>query len=316
MKETGLVMGVDGGGSQTTAWLANLEGRILGIGRSTASNYQSVGGPEAQNALLAAIQQSFRDAGIPFKKVDSLCMGLAGFGRDFERRMIKEWAEKVSLACKVMVVNDADLILWAATPQGWGMGLVCGTGSIAVGRTQGGETARAGGWGYLIGDEGSGYAIGIAALRAAVQAADHRIPGTRLVHGVLSALGLEQVEELVPYLYQGNPTRETIARLSGVVFTMAQKGDQQARSILDIAAFELSKAALAVGSRLGWKSSVPCAIGGGIFCHHPDFVERVLDHIRGGGLTLDPVQLAENPVAGAVRLAIQSLGSDFEATRS
>lgn len=311
-KDSGLVMGVDGGGSQTTAWLANLAGRILGKGRATASNYQSVGETDAQNALLSAIQDAFKLARIPMQQLDSLCLGLAGYGRDFDRQLIKAWAEKTGLSEQVVVVNDADLLLWAATPHGWGLGLVCGTGSIAVGRTQDGKTARAGGWGYLIGDEGSGYAIGIAALRAVVQAADQRIPDTRLTAGVLKKFNVAKAEELVPLIYQVRLTRETIAQLSSVVFETAQGGDWQAVSILDRAVTELTKAALSVGSQLNWQTPVPCALGGGIFQHYPSFVHQVLEGIRQGGMQLDPIQVVDEPVAGAVKLAIHSMKSNIE----
>jgi len=303
-------MGIDGGGSHTKAWLASENGNILGKGQSGASNYQSVGEQTAKKALHNAIQEAFTQAGYPFQKLDCLCLGLAGFGRDFEKCLIQDWAEKTGYARLVVVVNDADLLLWGATPDGWGLGLVSGTGSIAVGRTREGATARAGGWGYLIGDEGSGYSLGIAALRAAVQAADGRIPSTLLQADVLSTLGLGRIEELVAYLYQNNPSREAIAQLAGGVFSAAAQGDHQAKLILERAASELAKTALAVVSKLGWQGTIPCALGGGLFQYYPQLVQHLLVKIQKSGVELDPVQVATEPVAGAVRLAIHTLKSN------
>ncbi len=305
-----LIMGIDGGGSYTKAWLATTKGKILGKGVAGASNYQSVGENAAKNALSHAIKDSFTQAGQPIQKLDCLCMGLAGFGRDFEQHLITEWAYEADFAYQVTVVNDADLLLWAGTPEGWGIGLVCGTGSIAVGKTKGGKTTRAGGWGYLIGDEGSGYALGIAALRAAVMSADGRIPPSQLHANVLDALGFEQVEELVAYLYQNKPSREQIAQLAGIVFSTAEKSDRQADLILENAVLEITQAIRAVYSKLGWQEPVPCALGGGIFLHHPKFVQRVLKKLNEGGIKLEPVQLVSEPAAGAVKLAIQSLKSN------
>jgi N-acetylglucosamine kinase-like BadF-type ATPase len=170
-------------------------------------------------------------------------------------------------------------------------------------------TARAGGWGYLFGDEGSGYSLGIAALRAAVQAADGRIPPTSLQEDVLFALGLRQVEELVAALYQRNPTREIIARLASVVFTAAEKGDRQAERILEDATSELVKAALAVVSILGWNETIPCILGGGVFQHYPQFVDRTVKKIQLCGIEVNPIQVSTKPVIGAVRLAIHTLRS-------
>jgi len=300
-------MGIDGGGSHTTAWVANAQGEILGKGRAGASNYQSVGEAAAQNAILQVIQRTFKRAGLPPQQLDSLCLGLAGFGRDDEKRSIRRWAESAGLSRQVLVVNDADLLLWAATPEGWGLGVACGTGSIAMGKTPGGRSARAGGWGYLIGDEGSGYAIGLAALRAAVQAADLRIPPTRLMADALEALGLVHVEQLVKFLYQDTPSREKIASLAEVVFAAAEQGDRQASLILEEAVAELGSAALAVCRQLEWRGPVPCALGGGVFIHHPELADRVTSRIQEGGVKLEPISVVPEPAAGAVRLALRNL---------
>jgi N-acetylmuramic acid 6-phosphate etherase len=308
--KTRFVMGIDGGGSHTKAWLATTKGKILGKGQAGASNYQSVGEAAAKNALWHTIQDAFTQAGQPMRKLDCLVMGLAGFGRDSEQRLIIEWADEADLAHRVVVVNDADLLLWAGTPDRWGISLVCGTGSIAVGRTIDGIIARAGGWGYLIGDEGSGYALGLAALQAAVKSADGRILPTQLLEGILAFFELTQVEELVAYLYQNRPSREAIAQLAEVVFSAAEKGDQQANLILESAAIELALAVQAVNSTLGWQGPVPCALGGGVFLHNPAFVHRVLKSSKEGGLQLEPVQLVAEPAIGAVRLAIYTLKSN------
>jgi N-acetylglucosamine kinase-like BadF-type ATPase len=304
-----LVMGVDGGGSHTTAWLASLDGEILGKGRSEASNYQSVGERAALNALDHAIQNAFAQADQPVEKLGCLCFGLSGFGRDFEKRLVNNWAEKRAYAHNIVVVNDADLLLWAATPDGWGIGVVCGTGSIAVGRTAEGSTARAGGWGYLIGDEGSGYSLGLDALRAAVRAADRRIPPTLLGDAVLDALGLTRIEELVARVYQKSLPRPAIARLAEIVFSASSQGDHHAGKIIEEAAEELAAAVMAVYKTLGWRDSVPCALGGGVFLNHPEFVHQVVVRSADRGVGLDPVGLAPEPVIGAVRLGIHSLKS-------
>src|SRR5207244_11602264 len=105
-------------------------------------------------------------ARLPRVPVAAACLGLAGAARPEDQKVIQDWARAVSLAQAVEVTTDAAILLAAGTPEGWGLALVAGTGSIAYGRTADGRTARAGGWGYLMGDEGSAYAMVLAGLQA------------------------------------------------------------------------------------------------------------------------------------------------------
>ena len=149
------LLGIDGGGTTTKAWLAEPGCRVLGQGTAGPSNAKSVGLEAARWALNTAIHRAFHAAGLTPHSVNSICLGLAGLDRPDDRKILGEWAEEACWAHKILLVNDGDLVIAAGTPEGWGIGVIAGTGSIAVGRTKDGRTARAGGWGHLIGDEGS-----------------------------------------------------------------------------------------------------------------------------------------------------------------
>src|SRR5215217_7483453 len=176
------ILGVDGGGTKTLALLGDLSGNVLARGLSGPSNYNAVGFDAACFALESAISLARKD--YP-GEISALAFGLAGAGRKEDLERFQHWAVDSFPGTAVRVVSDAEILLMASAPSGPGLALICGTGSIVYGRTVMGDLIRAGGWGYLFGDEGSGYAIGIAALRAVMQAHDGRGLGTLLSELVL-----------------------------------------------------------------------------------------------------------------------------------
>src|ERR1041384_2178791 len=171
------LLGVDGGGTKTLALLGDLDGNGLARGMSGPSNYNAVGFEAACSALESAIQLARKE--YP-GTISALCLGLAGAGRPDDIARFQNWASDKFPGTAVRVLSDAEVLLRAGSPSGPALVLICGTGSIVYGRTITGELIRAGGWGYLFGDEGSGYTIGIAALRAVMQSYDGRGPKTLL----------------------------------------------------------------------------------------------------------------------------------------
>lgn len=302
-----LVLGIDGGGTRTVALLAARRGRddwqVLGRGESGPSNRQTVGTVAALAALDAAIREAFTAAKKPRHAVRAACLGLAGAGRQKDQDIVRDWASRVHLASSVEVVEDAALLLAAGTPNGWGVAVVAGTGSMAFARGPDGRTSRAGGWGPLLGDEGSGYAIALAGLRAAARAADGRGPTTPLTDGLLAAHGLTRPEELVGVVYRGGD-RSALASLAPIVLQAAGAGDPVATDIVHTAAAELAAAAAAAAQALGLGSTFPVALAGGLLISSADYRNRFLSALADRGLTADPVTLVTEPVEGAVRRAL------------
>src|SRR5262245_29061567 len=175
------VIGIDGGASNTVALLAEAaSGRILGRGSGGPSNIQAVGEAAALRELNAAVGAAFKAAKLPRKSVAAAALGLAGIDLD-GTDVIRGWASLVQLSGKVSIANDATLLFAAGTPEGWGLAVVAGTGSIAFTLDRQRKEARAGGWGYLMGDEGSAFRLGLQGLRAACRAADKIGPPTKLL---------------------------------------------------------------------------------------------------------------------------------------
>ena len=216
MRPDDLVLGVDGGGSKTIAWLANCDtndqAHVIGIGRAGPSNCRSVPVAQASENLDRAIDSAFDDAKLTRMPVAGACVSLAGADRILEQQQFRSWAALRNLANRLTITNDAIPVLYAASNDGTGIALISGTGSFAFGRNPSGETARCGGWGGLFGDEGSGYHIALACLRAASRAADGRGPQTILLPRTLEHFGITEPSELIPIVYSAKIDRPTIAR--------------------------------------------------------------------------------------------------------
>lgn len=303
------ILGIDGGGTRTVALLArpDTEGgwRILGRGESGPSNRQAVGTDFALRAVDAAIVQAFTRAGIRRQPVRAVCLGLAGAGRRDDQNLINEWAARIRLAKSVRVVGDVELLLAAGTPEGWGVAVVAGTGSMAHARGPDGTTARAGGWGYLIGDEGSGYSLALSGLRAVARAADGRGPETELTARFLDACDLTRPEELVPLVYR-NSDRTTIAGFAPILLEAAEDGDSVAGEIVRDAANELALAVDAAVRSLGL-TTFPLAVSGGLLVTSDFYREQFLTALGALNLTASAVVVVSEPADGAVSIAAASL---------
>lgn len=304
------LIGVDGGGSKTTALIAGLDGNVVGRGIGGSSNYHAIGIEAACKALDQAIENAFSSANLSpdSTTVKAACFGLAGVDRPGDQAPLQAWAENRWPGMPAIFVSDARLVLEAGTPDGWGIGVICGTGSIVIGRSMDGQTARAGGWGYLLGDEGSGYDIGLTALRSVVRAADGRGQETLLTEAILTHWGLGVVNDLVSFVYRSEVTKKEIAALAALVEVTALRGDNVSQGILNTAGHELALAAEVVINRLMLPQTVPCALVGGIFLHGKLVLEQFFASTRELGVVLSPVQQVAEPALGAVRLAKERSG--------
>jgi N-acetylglucosamine kinase-like BadF-type ATPase len=200
------------------------------------------------------------------------------------------------------VVSDAEVLLIAGAPSGPALAMVCGTGSIVYGRTVTGELIRAGGWGYMFGDEGSGFAIGSIALRAVMQAHDGRGPETLLSELALARYGLQTPPELIHAIYSQESPRAAVASLVELVEQAAGQGDAVAITILNEAAGELARTIAAVYSKLG-TSAVPLIISGGTILYGM-YLRTAFHHsCKSQGLEFTAVHYVAEPAEAALKLA-------------
>jgi N-acetylmuramic acid 6-phosphate etherase len=309
-----LFLGIDGGGSRTVALLASVKAgsgasglvplSVLGRGEAGPCNLQAVGSARALAALEEAVTSAFAAARISRSSVAVACLGLAGAGRSEDQKIIQDWARRVDLAQTVEVTTDAAILLAAGTPEGWGLALVAGTGSIAYGRSADSRTARAGGWGYLLGDEGSAYALALAGLQAVVRAADGRGPATSLTERFFAQLGLSQPQQLVPAIYHGGRDRAALASWAPLVLEAADAGDSVAIGVVGQGARELAHMAAAAARALGFdQSAVPLGLSGGVLRASVGYRQRILAVLQSLGIRADPIAVVREPAEGALQLA-------------
>jgi N-acetylmuramic acid 6-phosphate etherase len=302
-----LVLGVDGGGTHTVALLARIDsekkgGTVLGRGVAGPSNLHAVGKDRALQALEEAIAQAFTAAGQSPSSVAVAWLGLAGAARPQDQSIIRDWAERVKLAAAVEVSADVPLLLAAGTPDGWGAALVAGTGSIAYGLSREGRHVRAGGWGYLMGDEGSGTALTRAGLQAVAWAADGRGPATRLTERFLTHLGLTQAQDLIFAIYSRDFDRASLARL---VLEAWEAGDEVAGRIVQQGAEQLAAMVQAVICQLAFEQeAIPLALSGGVLLASQGYRRQVLMALERLSLQVHPVTLLLEPAEGALALAL------------
>jgi N-acetylglucosamine kinase-like BadF-type ATPase len=265
-----------------------------------------VGADLALRHLHEAVRAAFDQAGLPCAPVAAACLGLAGAGRPEDQAVIRDWASRVYLAEHVNVTTDADLLLAAGTADGWGLALIAGTGSMAFGRHADGRTARAGGWGHLLGDEGSGYALVVSGLRAVACAADGRGPATRLTEALLSGMGVSAPAGLIAEVYGGDWDRARLAGLASVVLETAARGDTVASDLVSRAARQLAETAAAVVRALTFvEQPLPVALAGGVLVSSEMYRAKVLEAFADVGIHTARVTVVADPAEGAVLLAMK-----------
>jgi glucosamine kinase len=292
-----ILIGADVGGSKTAVGvsegaevLARAEGPGAAVrpGRALASAGMIA---EVVRRALAALGRLSGDV---------LLVGAAGAGRDPERSELEKALRGENLAARVVVTTDVELALAGAFESGPGIVVSAGTGSIAVGRDARGARRRIGGYGWQMGDEGSGYAVGRAALGAVSRAQDGRSPRTALSDRVLSVTRSPDFDSLVRWAASAAPSE--LAALAPHVLEVAAEGDPLAQGIADYAARELSQLAICLLPLLAARAPIGVALTGGLLAQDRPLRRRVLA-LLGEDPGLRPVDTQVDAVLGALRLA-------------
>ena len=294
-------LGIDGGGTKTTCAVGDESG-ILATARSSGSNLVRLGEAATRAALHDAIRQACSMAGVDPSNVAGVCVGAAGAARPEVHQRIAQIIAEV-LPCRVQVVGDMEIALQAAFGSGPGVIAIAGTGSIAYGRDSRGATARAGGWGFAVSDEGSGQWIGRCGLSRALRANDEDEHEAPLLARILAAWQLPGLDDLIPAANASPPP--DFSKLFPVVLGAADAGDPLARSVLSQAGEELAQLASIVLRRIfdGPEPNVPLAMAGGVFRQSALVRQVFYNRIRTDfpHVSVNPTVI--EPVRGALELA-------------
>lgn len=297
--------GIDGGGSKTSCLVGD-ESSVLGSGSALGSNLVRVGEGKARDALESAIRQACGVAGIAPAQINRTCMGLAGAAQPEISAVVHRLVAEV-ISGEIQIVGDMVIAREAAFGSGSGVIVIAGTGSIAYGRNSKGQTARAGGWGQAVSDEGSGHWIGRSAVAAALRVYDEDesdASGSALLTGIMKFWGVEPHGQLV-LAANASPVPDFAALLPAVL-SAAGSGDTDARNVLARAGTELANLAGIVIHRLfRGEGIVPVAMSGGVFSNSPLVRQTFYNSLH----SVCPAALVKpqviEPVRGALELARQ-----------
>ena len=318
------VLGIDGGGTKTVCLLIDETGNILSRGQAGSSNYQTGGIDSAKNAIETAINQAisiFLDHKSYHKiSIQGLGIGLAGVGREEDFNSIQNLVEQLKTnsnlsvnweltANSTIIKSDSIIALVGGLGHQVGIVAIAGTGSQIFGQNSQGKTKRVGGWGYLLGDEGSGYYIAISGLKAALKSHDGRLGSTQLISAFKHHLNLTNIESLIEVVYRRGWTVQQIASLAKIVDQVARDGDEIANEIINTAIEELVFATkIAIKSLFKPDESVEIVTIGGVFQGMNNFRSKYIKSLKIVAPTANVILPRYEPAYGAGILALNSLG--------
>jgi len=308
----GYSIGFDGGGTKTDCVLLNARGDVIGEGHGGPANPLRSGYDGAFSSLREAAAGAMAAGKIRPAEITSVCAGLAGAGRRSVVRRMMVFLSQEFPAALTQVATDYEVALESAVGSGPGVVLIAGTGSVAYGRNAAGDTARAGGYGPLLGDEGSAFEIGRRAVSAVAHSRDMDAPVTVMAEMISAALDCPDWDDLMLRIMK-NPD-EVFPKLFPVVAAGANSGDSAAKEILFGSAIGLGNLAMIVVRRMGMKSQeFPLVKCGGVFGHSP-MLDALLDSVLSSGALRAKISRLEiSPAIGAARMAARLSASPPQA---
>jgi N-acetylglucosamine kinase-like BadF-type ATPase len=252
--------GIDAGGSSCKCLVINEKKETLASIETGPANYQVVGFTSALIEVQKAVVQACNEAGIDF--IDIMGIGMAGAGRETDIRKIKEKLLPLEKVKQAYITDDARIALMGAHGGRPGMVVIAGTGSIVYALTTEGKIIRAGGWGPLLGDEGSGFWLGLKGIKAIIMAREGRGMNTSLEKPLLNKLDINQVEELVGFIHHSPLPRKEVATLAPLIVEEMLKGDRVAKELINEGLRELALTIRAVARKLKEENNRVAATGG------------------------------------------------------
>jgi N-acetylglucosamine kinase-like BadF-type ATPase len=313
MSQDQLILAIDAGGTSTRALVATADGTLLGHGRGGPANHILSGWDTARASIIAAITQTCTAARIQLPAIACAVTGSAGVGPNGEGcEIVESLLAQLLPRARVRAVGDMVTAFWGALAADSGIVVAAGTGSVCYGRSPNGSACQVGGWGHIMGDEGSAYDIAIRALRAGAQASDGRGPQTALTDGIPGALGAGNLVEVALRVYSEPMTREAVARLATTVYETAAAGDTVARALLTAAGIDLGRCALAALRALGLEAhAITVAYTGAVFDAGSFITDAFGSTITSECPRVSIAPAEFPPVVGAFKLGLRELGIPF-----
>jgi len=298
------LLGIDGGATKTLAAVLDLEQRTIHLSHAGPSNEDAVGSRVAVAALVDVAEEAMERAGIAAEQLAAAVLAVAGTDTGAIERHVRavhdDW----------IVVNDVVGAWAAATDAQPGIGAISGTGSNVFGVGPDGRAWRVGGWGHLLGDEGSGYWLGVESIRAALHDRDGSGPETALSEAVVDFFGAPSVEAVASLVYSKPLGKSEIAAFTVETCRLAEQGDAVARELYRRGAEQLAGqvAVVARETGLAQADSFPLGLIGSVFKAGPLFAEPLAAAVRESAPGAEVAIVEMAPVGGSLQLALRACG--------
>lgn len=308
------VLAIDAGGTGCRAALCNQDGHIFAYAQGNSCNYHSIGVKRTKENLIVLLTALLKKQPL---HTNCIVLGLAGLDTKKDEAILTSIVNEALTAAMItadaiFLHNDAMLTLKGSVGQKNGLLIASGTGSIACGITKDGLETRVGGWGYLLGDEGSGYSIGHAAIVHVLKAYDGRENPSGISPAILSEMSLADEEELINWVYGSRFSVAQTAALTPLIIRLAEAGDPQAENIIRRACQELESLACAAIQKLGlFDAECSLILTGGVLKNpfvRLQLVNRLTGTYPGLQLTAQTVQ----PICAGLRCGLMLMGFDKE----
>jgi N-acetylglucosamine kinase-like BadF-type ATPase len=306
-KSTKYVIGIDGGGTKSLLLLMDMDGKELFELQGGPTNIYATSEQAVEHELSELLAHMVKASGRSLEDCAALCLGSAGVDRPYEKEFLAGVFRKCGITGKLTITHDAEAILVAGSGIQEGITIISGTGSFGFARDLDDHRARTGGWGHLIGDEGGGYYIGNQAIRAAVRSEDGREAPTMLLPMLMEAIGLEQPQQFLQYVYK-TADKPQIAALAKVVNEAYLAGDLKAKEILDKTVSELYLKAEALIRKLHFENKeVKLVVNGSVFTHIHYVYDQLAARVEANYPRITVVKPVRNAAYGAALIALQSV---------
>jgi N-acetylglucosamine kinase-like BadF-type ATPase len=298
------LIGIDGGGTKTDCAIADLSGKIIHQTTGKPSNFLVIGVEEAIENVFALIEENLFALEGDFADVKQIVIGVAGAGREEDAKLLeksfKDYADQERIHFKgVKVLSDAHIALEGAFPNSAGCILIAGTGSILFGKDEKGTIHRVGGFGRLIGDEGSGYSIGRKALNAVSKASDGRGEETMISDLLDAKMNHNTSKNIINKVYN---EKLDVASVAKIVIQAAEEGDPIAEDILDEEADELVLHIRSLIDKIH-TSNLNVAFSGSLIDNKNFYSDLLKNKIKSTLPNVKVVKPANPPVSGAILFA-------------
>ncbi len=313
MKTEKFIIGMDGGGTKTHAIIANVHGEILAEHVGGPSNFQIIGVEKAAKEIYGLIKECCLSVHCSVSQIHSVVLGLTGAGRSTDQERMAKGIKKFALSKKarlprVIVDSDARIALEGAFKGSPGIILIAGTGSIAFAKDGKGIIHRVGGWGRILGDEGSGYFIGRLGLTAVMHQIDGRGEKTLLTKIIGKKFGLIDQTAIINAVYKNN---FDVASLAPLVLDAAEKNDKVCRMIIENAAVQLAEHIQVMAEKIrsasvsAIYSKIPLALIGGLIANETRLSELLKQYIKTNFPIIEIISPMSSPAYGAVIIGMK-----------